>query len=441
MKNIPYSAMALAISAAFVLAACGGSGDDAPASATTPVVTVDPAKETLGQCISSLTLPADLKVTDSTEGDLAVFTWDGKKKRDWSGAEKFIEGWTGGTYKHYFDASTKAVTVDGESVLQTPSEYIVNEDSTNYSEATKYPLTILAMNYSSSDRKKMLGWSEVATEQNGKENYWLKKFVAANRTSEMLIDDLVKDQPKSFEYNRTVSADWFGGALGSESLKSEYRFLGRESIATKFGTLVACVSQEKTNASYKNKAGTGNTIWTEKRWHIPKLGYVKRETLDQDFNDAGKLVLEEKRTYDIVGARKNGKRYGSYDMWTGVLIGQQSKAAPIQTACDYNLAGSTVGFTWLFRPEANGQGVYRVWDGSKIAEIAVNYPGKIVLNNFKSEMFDNGSGVGLMAWAQDLNLDLNTKTLSGTYTRTEKRSKPSVCEGNYPYGVKASKVF
>ncbi|MCX7208538.1 MAG: hypothetical protein NT086_21675 [Proteobacteria bacterium] len=105
------------------------------------------------------------------------------------------------------------------------------------------------------------------------------------------------------------------------------------------------------------------------------------------------------------------------------------------------MADSTTGFLWLFKPEANAKGTYRVWDGSKIADIAVNYPGKIALNDFKSEKFDNDSGAGLIAWSQDIYLDLNAKSLLGTYTRTEKRNGPPECKGVYPYSAKGAKVF
>ncbi|MCX7204806.1 MAG: hypothetical protein NT086_02220 [Proteobacteria bacterium] len=316
MKKNPYNAMALAVSAALVLVACGGSADDAPLI-TTPVATVDPAKETLAQCIASL--PSDLKASDSSESDLVVFTWDGLKKFDWSGKGNFKEGWTGGSYKHDYEVSAKLVNIEGESVLQTPSEYVINEDLTDAYSKTKYPFTIAAQEYRSPDGKKMLGWSEVGTEQNGKENYWQKRRVAANATTEFSINDLVKDQPKNIEYTRKVTMNWLNGT-GTDSIKSEYRFLGREKIETKLGVLEACVSQEKTNVVYKDEKDSSVSTWTEKRWHIPKLGYVKRETIDQSFDPISKaLTFEEKRTYDIVGSRKNGKRYGSYDMWTGVL--------------------------------------------------------------------------------------------------------------------------
>ncbi|NHQ88669.1 hypothetical protein HA050_21455 [Iodobacter sp. HSC-16F04] len=439
MKKTPYSAMALAVSAALVLVACGGSGDDASSTTSTPVVSVDPAKETLGQCIASL--PADLKASDTSESDLAVFTWDGLKKIDWSGKGNFKEGWTGGSFKHDYDVSAKPVNIEGESVLQTTSEYVINEDLTDTYSKTKYPLTVAAEEYRSPDGKKMLGWGEVATEQNGEVNYWQKRRVAANATTEFSINDLVKDQPKNIEYTRKVTISWLKGT-GTDSIKSEYRFLGREKIETKLGVLEACVSQEKTNVVYKDDKDSSVSSWTEKRWHIPKLGYVKRETIDQTFDPNSKaLTFEEKRTYDIVGARKSGKRYGSYDMWTGVLTGQQSNAVPEFSRCNYSVAGSTTGFLWLFKPEANGKGTYRVWDGSKIADIAVNYPGKIALNNFKSEQFNNDSGTGLITWSQDLTLDISSKLLSGTYTRTEKRNGPPECTGVYPYSAKGTKVF
>ncbi|STQ91836.1 hypothetical protein [Iodobacter fluviatilis] len=438
MKKTSYSAMALAVSAALVLVACGGSGDDAPVT-TTPVVTVDPAKETLGQCIASL--PNDLKASDTSESDLAVFTWDGLKKYDSSGKGNFKENWLGGSFKHDYDVSAKLLNIEGESVLQTSSEYILNEDLDDKYNKTKYPLTIAAQEYRSPDGKKILGWGEVATEQNGKENYWQKRRVTTNASTEFSINDLVKDQPKNIEYTRKVTISWLNGT-GTDSIKSEYRFLGREKIETKLGVLEACVSQEKTNVAYKDDKDSSVSIWTEKRWHIPKLGYVKRETIDQSFDPISKaLTFEEKRTYDIVGARKNNKRYGSYDMWTGVLTGQQSNAVPQYSMCNYSVSGSTTGFLWLFKPEANGKGTYRVWDGSKIADIAVNYPGKIALNNFKSEQFNNDSGVGSISWSQDINLDLNAKSLLGTYTRTEKRNGPAACEGLYPYSAKGTKVF
>jgi hypothetical protein len=123
---------------------------------------------------------------------------------------------------------------------------------------------------------------------------------------------------------------------------------------------------------------------------------------------------------------------------TPSLAGQKSSS---NGACNANSVGTTVGFNWLVKPDANGKGVYRTWNGSVLADLAINYPGSNTLNNFRSEAFDNTIGIGKMSWSQNMTFNLSDMTLSGTYTRTDDYTKPSVCKAVYPYLAKGSKVL
>ncbi|MDW5416537.1 hypothetical protein R6242_08105 [Iodobacter sp. CM08] len=444
MKNYALTTMVLALSTA--LTACGGGGGDSSNTAVaTPAVSTgvtNPVKETLAQCIASLSLPADLKVTSTTEGDTAVFLWDGQKKFDFYGKQQFKEGWNGGVYQHYFDAKNETVSLDGESVLQKPSKYTFLEDATNYSSSNYFPYSSFAKEYRSTDGKKLLGWRDDSFDQNGKSMDWIQKNLAINAAPNVYLYDLVKDQPQKVEYTRKVTASWYANEVRSENVKSEYSFVGRETIDTKLGKLDTCVSMENTSILHKGNTESFDITWSSKRWHAAKVGFVKEETVDTEYNASTKaLIWDEKRTYEIVGARKNGQRYGSYDLWMGVLTAQASTATPKYSTCDYSSTGNTLGFTWLVKPEANGKGTYRFWDGSKQSELAINYSGNNQLNNFKTQTFDNSKGVGTINWSQNVAFDLANNVLSGSYTRTEKYTKPSVCEGTYPSSIKGSKIF
>jgi hypothetical protein len=403
-------------------------------------INIDPAKETLGQCIASLSLASDSKLSNSAEEDVAVYTWDGHKKVDWSGQQKFVEGWFGGVYKDYFGANAKQVALDGEQVLQTSNEYIVQEDLTDSATNNKYPFTVKAKEYRTLDRKKVLGWrddyfnqSDVATGE------WMQKNNLASAARYNQLFDVVQGQAQNDSYSRKAAASW-RAEVYTEDLKTEYRFLGREIIDTKLGKIETCVSLETTNLVQKNTSGTPllKQTWSAKHWRIPKLGYAKYETNDLETDVNGKVFLEEKHTYDIVGARKNGQRYGSYDLWTGVLTGQKSASTGV---CSSNITGETVGFSWLVKPEANGKGMYRTWNGTQLIDLAINYSGVNLLNNFRSEAFDNRIGTGKMSWSQNMTFNLSDMTLSGTYIRTDEYTKPSVCKAVYPYLAKGSKVF
>lgn len=407
-------------------------------------VTLDPAKETLGQCIASLSLPKDLNVSATSESDLAVYSWDGHKKVDWSGQQQFKEGWIGGIFKDYFGGNTQQVVLDNESVLQTFNELVIQEDTTDYLTQKKYPFTVKSKEYRTLDRKKVLGWRDDYFNQEDKAMVdWQQKNNLASAARYNQIYDLVVDKLQTDAYSRKSRASWQNDAVYTEDLQTEYRFEGRKTIDTKLGKVETCVSSEKTNLVQKGPKGDVrlNVVWTAKRWHVPKLGYVKYETSDTETDASGKvLLMDEKRNYEIVGARKNGQRYGSYDLWTGILTAQPSSSVPNQYPCNYSATGMTTGAMWIVKPLGNS-GLYHNWNGETVADFSVSYPGQTRLDNFKYENFDNANGTGKMSWSQVLNFDLANKVLTGSYTRTEVYSKPAVCTGTYPSSVQGSKVF
>jgi hypothetical protein len=165
------------------------------------------------------------------------------------------------------------------------------------------------------------------------------------------------------------------------------------------------------------------------------LGYVKNITTDSETDETEKVVFyTDTRTYDIIAARNNGKRYGAYEVWSGRLTGTGSSATPTKSACDYNNKDVTVGNHWLVDPVAKK---LHYWNGSAVVDTALNYPGTTDFKDFKSETYAGG---GSNVWSQTLIFNADKTALTGSYTRKETQATPT-CTGTHPSSISASKVF
>ncbi|MBM3117874.1 hypothetical protein [Jeongeupia naejangsanensis] len=412
--------------------------------ALTGTVKIDTANETLGQCIASLDLPADLKTVATDGSDFAVYTWDGQKKVDWSGAQNYKSGWFGGIQKTYFGMNSEPVTVDGRQMLQSMDELIVQEDSTRYTPGalkTQFPFSFKNYTYTSLDRRQPMGWREEQYDQNGKfDNYWLQKTPQTGAAFDQLFE-LKPGTTARNSYTRKSLGNWYANGAITETQDEEVTFIGREQVQTLLGSFQACKSEYKVKATQLDANGqlTLNATWTETKWHVPKLGYVKRTTGSQENDSTGKvLYYEDSRSYELAGARRQGKRYGAYDLWFGIQTGTTSTTAQAGSQCDYSVNGYTVGFNWLVKPDGDGKSAqYRTWNGSTIAMLPITYPGSTTLNNFKS----SSGGDVTLSYSQQLDFNVTTGVLGGSYSRTEQYTGAGSCTGQYNYRIDAARLL
>ncbi|GHD69838.1 hypothetical protein [Jeongeupia chitinilytica] len=412
--------------------------------ALTGTVKIDTANETLGQCIASLDLPADLKTVATNDSDLAVYTWDGQKKVDWSGAQNYKSGWFGGIQKSYFGRNGEQVALDGQQVTQTFDEVVVQEDATMYTPGaskTQFPFSYKNYVYTSLDGRQKLGWREDQYDLNGvATGYWLQKLpLAGGGSSFAQTYELKLKSPAANSFTRRSIGNWYSDKPRTEMLDEEIVFAGRETVDTLIGRFQACKSEYKATMTQKDGDGktTAATVWTETVWHVPKLGAVKRTTTDLENDDKGTLVYQDVRNYDLAGARRMGQRYGAYDVWFGTQTGTTTTTAQAGSQCDYSVNGYTIGFNWLVKPGSDGKSAqYRVWDGNATAMLPIAYPGVTALNKFRT----SAGGDVTLSYSQQLDFNLATGVLGGTYSRTEQYTGAS-CTGQYDYRINAARVL
>jgi hypothetical protein len=419
-------------------------------------VTIDPATETLGQCIASLSLPAELQITDTSEPAAAIYEWNGNKSVDWSGQQQFREGWFGGLYQTNLGLAPVEVDFNGEKVLRRFDVTLLDEDVTGWANGAVFPQKSIFNRYTSLDGKYNKGWQEDTYDKDGKLTLWHKKFDQVGLSDQ--IYNVTAATPLKSTVTRKSLGSWYSpiDVARNESLTHEVVFQGREYVPTLIGQFETCKYKQITKLEQKDITGkvTFKDVVTSTRWEAPKLGAVKIENTETETDESEKVVFyADKRTYDIIAARYNGKRYGSYDVWSGVLIGQTSSAAPEKSACDYPINGVTTGFHWLVNTDGKAAKL-RYWNGTSIAEAALTYPGSTTLANFRSEISNsvdvqqNAKQVS-STWSQTLNFDPSGGTLTGSYVRNEThlqkeagaQSYSTVCTGQYPMSIAAKKLF
>ncbi|WP_027469396.1 carboxypeptidase-like regulatory domain-containing protein [Deefgea rivuli] len=401
-------------------------------------VTINPATETLGQCIASLSLPADLKIVDSTEPAAAIYEWNGNKSVDWTGQQKFREGWFGGLFKTYYGKNASEAEFNGEKVLRRFDETYLNDDLTGYAVKQTYPQKFIFNWYTSLDSKYRKGWQEDTFDKDNKLTEWHKKFEQTGAQTDHIYD-ITATAPLKTSVSRKSLGSWYSPAnvARTETFTEEVVFLGRETVPTLMGKFETCKSKNTTKLVQKDATGkvTVKETWTTSKWHVPKLGYVKNVTTDSETDESGKVVYyTDTRTYDIIAARNHGKRYGAYDVWSGRLTGTGSSATPASSACDYNNKDVTVGNHWLVDTAAKK---LHYWNGTAVVDTALNYPGTTEFKDFRSETYANGGNV----WSQTLIFNADKTALTGSYTRKETQKTPISCSGTHPSSINASKIF
>ncbi|WP_288842124.1 hypothetical protein [uncultured Deefgea sp.] len=402
-------------------------------------VTINPANETLGQCIASLSLPAELKIVDSAEPSAAIYAWSGNKSVDWSGSQRFRTGWFGGHFKTYYGKNASEAEFNGEKVLRRFDEIDLYEDVTGYAINQTFPQKFVFNWYSTLDSKYSKGWQEDTYDKDGKLTEWQKKFDQVGANAEQIYD-ITSTTPLKTSVNRKSLGSWYSpiNVARTEAFTEEAVFLGRETVPTFMGKFETCKSKITTKLLQKDATGkvTVKQVWTSSKWHVPKLGYVKNVTTDAETDEAEKVVYyTDTRTYEMIAARNHGKRYGTHDVWSGRLTGTGSTATPSGSACDYTNKDVTIGNLWLVDPLAKK---LHYWNGTAMVDAALNYPGTTDLKNFKSETYaDGGSNV----WSQTLIFNADKTALTGSYTRKETQSSPNSCSGTHPANINASKIF
>ena len=420
-------------------------------------VTIDPAKETLGQCIASLTLPASLKVTDTTESDAAVYSWGGMKSVDWSGQQKFQEGWYGGIYKTFYGTNSAEDTFNGEKVLRTNDETYLDEDNTRWSEAgISFPKKYIFNSYTSVDRKLNKGWQEDTYDKNDvlEAGGTLKKYAPVGGQQD--IFNVTASTPLTSTITRKSKGSW-DNTERNETYTEDVVFLGRESVKTLMGTFDTCKSKSTVTLVQKDLAGAVsiNQVDTHTVWHVPKLGFVKQVHTDLEADDAKKVTfLSLSTTYEIIAARRNGKRYGAYDVWGGLLTWGKSTLdanALSNPLCNYNqVPGAdgwpTSGWHWIVKNNNDGKtATWTHWNGTANVDETLNYPGTTTLNNNQLDFVQKTDMQINSAFSDQFIFDPVKNTLTGTHTKVDTiwntTGTSKICEGSYPSEIKAKKLF